>query len=156
MAPAAVRGLTIQGRASLGARRSTLAAAPAPVRAAAHTPARSRRSPTPPAALDEAAAAAASAASSATPSSSLSLPVDDTIISVGFVAAVIALAMVTAGVAYLSFGTWRDGRAEEEAAAAAAAAEARQAAADAARGKPPKRKDRKEVPTRGGGRGFGG
>ena len=121
---------------------------PAPSLArAAHT---SRRSPTRPSAVDEAAASA-----SAT-STSLKLPGDDAVIGIGFVVAAVALAMVTAGVAYLSFATWRDGRAEEEAAKAAEEAERRRAAADAARGKPPKRKDRKEVPSRGGGRGFGG
>ena len=71
-----------------------------------------------------AAADAAAAAVATTTTTSLPLP-PDAVISVGFVAAAVALSLVTGGVAYLSFLTWQDGRAEAAAAEAEAAAERR-------------------------------
>jgi len=99
-----------------------------------HGPCRRRRStarrPPPPALVgvgEAASTAATTSAAAATTAltASLSPSTRDAAISVGFVAAAVALAMVSAGVAYLSYLSWRDGRAEEAAAEAEAAAEQR-------------------------------
>jgi hypothetical protein len=74
-------------------------------------------------AFDAATAASTTAADAATQTILTQAP--GTIVGVGFVAAVVALTLVTGGVSYLTFLSWRDARDEKAAAEADAAAERR-------------------------------